>query len=199
MESKDLKFYPRSFIKYKFFNSLFLGLSVGSIFTIYAPLKPSVYSIGGIFLALGMLMAARLYTKIMNVNYFYKISLFIELVILFLVLFYLFKPYGYMTALLVYIGYQVTFVFGSYLVRAETLIGKKRQIFTFFDTAKQLGYLVGLGISFVFYKLLESGFEITENSAKIYALHFILLGCQLVILYFLAKSFSRQKVTSKID
>jgi hypothetical protein len=191
MHNESYRFFPRSFIKYKFFNSFFLGLSVGSIFTIYAPLKPSIYSIGGIFLAIGMLLIARLYTKIMTVEYFYKISLFVELVILSLVLFYLFRPYGYATALFVYVGYQTTFVFGSYLVRAETVIGKKRKIYTFFDTAKQLGYLFGLALSFGFYQLLESGFDIAKNSDKVYALHFLLLFCQVIILYFLVRSFKR--------
>ena len=41
---------PEWFIRYKFFNSLFLGLSVGAIFTLYAPLEPSIYSLGGVFL-----------------------------------------------------------------------------------------------------------------------------------------------------
>ncbi len=192
MDHKNLRLYPRNYIRYKFFNSLFLGLSVGSIFTIYSPLKPSVYSIGGIFLAISMLFIAKLYTKIMNIEYFYKISIFIELVIFILILYFLFMPYGYMTALLVYTGYQITFIFGSYLVRAETLIGKKRQMFTFFDTAKQYGYLVGLGGSFLFYKVLESLFNISVNTQKVYNLHFLLIICQTVILYYLIKSFKKE-------
>lgn len=192
MQQSDLKFIPRNFIKYKFFNSLFLGLSVGSIFTIYAPLKPSVYSIGGIILALGMLLVARLYTRIMTIEYFRKISIFIEIVILAMLLYYLFHPYGYMTALLVYSGYQVTFVFGSYLVRAETLIGKKRQIFTYFDTAKQIGYLAGMAASYLFYKVIEMGFGITQNSDKVYLLHFLLVINELVILWYLMRAFKNK-------
>ena len=44
MISRKLRINNRNFIKYKFFNSLFLGTSIGSIFTIYTPLEPSVYS-----------------------------------------------------------------------------------------------------------------------------------------------------------
>jgi hypothetical protein len=197
MKKDRLNFIPRNFIKYKFFNSLFLGLSVGSIFTIYAPLKPSIYSIGGIILALGMLFLARIYTKIMTREWFYKISLFVEFVVLAMVIYFLMKPYLYMTALLVYIGYQTTFVFGSYLVRAETIIGKKRIMFTFFDTAKQLGYLVGMVVSFVFYKILDLGFGITVNSQKVYDLHFLLLICELLVIWFLYKSFQIQQTTFK--
>ena len=192
MQKGRLNFIPRNFIKYKFFNSLFLGLSVGSIFTIYMPLKPSIYSVGGIILALGMLLIARVYTKIMTREWFYKISLFVEFVVLAMVLYFLMKPYLYMTALLVYIGYQTTFVFGSYLVRAETMIGKKRLMFTFFDTAKQLGYLAGMVLSFVFYKVLDLGFDITVNSEKVYDLHFLLLICEVLVIWFLSRSFSKE-------
>jgi hypothetical protein len=32
------------FLAYKFTNSLFLGLSIGSVFALYSPLPPSVFS-----------------------------------------------------------------------------------------------------------------------------------------------------------
>ena len=44
---------PAAFIRYKFLNSLFLGLSVGAVFVLYTPLSPAVFSAGGIGLALG--------------------------------------------------------------------------------------------------------------------------------------------------
>ncbi len=40
------------FLAYKFFNSLFLGLSIGAVFTLYEPLSPAIFSAGGIGLAL---------------------------------------------------------------------------------------------------------------------------------------------------
>ena len=155
MQSSNLKINTREFIKYKFLNSLFLGISVGSIFIIYSPLEPSIYSFGGILLALAMLFIAKLYSKILNIYYFYRISLFVEIITLILVSGFLIFSYSYATALLVYIGYQVTFTFGSYLVRAETVLLKKSKILTFLDVAKQKGYLAGMAISFIFYKLLE--------------------------------------------
>ncbi len=198
MLEKNLTFIARNFIKYKFFNSLFTGLSIGSIFTIYAPLDPSIFSIGGILLAIGMLLLARLYEKIMNCNYFYKISLFVESIMLSLVLFFLFKPYSYMSALLIYSGYQITFMFGSYLLRAETLIGKKRKMFTFFDTAKQMGYLIGLGLSYIFYKILEFVFYIKEHNEQVYLLHYILLICQICVIFYIFNSFKKQHEKSSI-
>jgi len=185
----NLKLKPREFIKYKFFNSLFLGLSVGSIFTIYSPLNPSIYSIGGILLAIGMTVVAKFYEKILNIEYFFKISLAVEFIILFIVLFYLFKPFGYMTALLIYTGYQLTFMFGSYLLRAETLLLRKNKLLSLVDISKQLGNLSGMLISFLFYKVINQFFTITTNSDKVYAVHFILLLTELIIIYFISRSF----------
>lgn len=111
------KLNTREFIKYKLLNSLFLGFSVGTIFAIYTPLSPSIYSMGGILLAIGMLVIAKFYYKILNMEYFYKISLLVELVLLFAITYFLIFSYNYTTALIYYIGYQLTFTFGSYLIR----------------------------------------------------------------------------------
>jgi len=179
----------REFINYKFFNSLFTGLSIGSIFTIYTPLDPSLFSAGGIFLALAMLYIAKLYSKIMNHHYFYRISLAVEMVMLALVLYFLLFSYSYTTALMVYIGYQATFSFGSYLVRAETMLFKRSMVLTFLDVTKQKGYLVGMVISFLFYKGLEYLLNITENSTQVYDLHFLLLAVELTTIFFLLRAF----------
>ncbi len=179
----------REFIDYKFFNSFFTGLSIGSIFTIYVPLDPSIFSAGGIFLALAMLYIAKLYSKIMNRHYFYLISLTVELVMLALVLYFLLFSYSYTTALMVYIGYQMTFSFGSYLVRAETMLFKRSKVLTFLDVAKQKGYLAGMIVSFLFYKGLEQLFDITDSTAQVYDLHFLLLAAELIAIFYLVRAF----------
>lgn len=189
----NLKINHRAFISYKFFNSLFTGISVGSIFIIYSPLEPSVYSLGGIVLAAFMLVIATLYEKILNNHYFYRISLLVEIVLLALVVYFLIFSYSYQTALFVYLGYQLTFVFGSYLVRAETLALKSEKILTFVDVAKQSGYLIGMAVSFGFYKLLEFGFDITDNQLQVYNIHYLLLAVEIVIIFLLVKSFSKIK------
>ena len=188
-----LKINHRAFISYKFFNSLFTGISVGSIFIIYTPLSPSVYSLGGIVLAALMLVVAMFYAKILNNHYFFRISLFVELVLLVMVVYFLLYSYSYQTALMIYIGYQLSFVFGSYLVRAETLALKKDRILTFVDVAKQAGYLIGLAISFLFYKVLEYRFGIIDNQLQVYNLHYILVLVEVLIIYLLVKSFSKVK------
>jgi len=181
---------PKWFIRYKFFNSLFLGLSVGAIFTLYTPLEPSIYSLGGVFLALAMLLVARLYNHILNAKWFFRISLFVEVVLLFAIVYFLYHSYSYQTALLMYIGYQITFIFGSYLVRAETLLLKTDVLLTKLDTAKQLGYLFGMGISYVFYKILTF-YRIESNQMQVYDLHFLLFAVEVIVILLIIKSFKK--------
>ncbi len=179
---------PKIYGWYKCINSLFLGLNIGTIFTIYAPLEPSIYSLGGIVLAIAMLVIARLYPILMNISAFFTISLFVELVIVALVIYFLLYPYTYTTALFIYTGYQITFAFGNYLVRAETLILSDDRVLMRVDTLKQTGYLAGMVISWIFYKLqLYSG--ISDKSQQIYNIHYLLLVCEAVIIYLLVKSF----------
>ena len=184
---------PGRYLIYKFFNSLFLGLSVGTIFVIYEPLDPSVYSLGGILLALAMLGIAQLYHRIMTLKWFFRISLLVELVVLGMVLWFLTFPYTWLTALLVYAGYQLTFSFGSYLVRAETLALEEDELLRRVDSAKQLGYLAGMALSWLLYKAFElSG--IVDKQAKVYDLHWALLGVEILILFFLIRSFERKSM-----
>ena len=179
---------PKWFIRYKFFNSLFLGLSVGAIFTLYTPLEPSIYSLGGIFLAFAMLLVARLYQQILNARWFFYISLFVESILLLAIIYFLYQQYNYQTALIMYISYQISFIFGAYLVRAETLLLKTHTLLTTLDTAKQLGYLTGMGISYLFYILLDTQ-GITQNQEQVYYLHYLLLGVEVMIIGLIFKSF----------
>lgn len=166
-----------------------MGTSIGSIFTIYTPLEPSVYSIGGIILAVGMILIATQYTKILTINYFYKISLFVELIILGVVISFLIFSFSYQIALFVYIGYQITFVFGSYLVRGETLILKKESLLKSVDISKQTGYLIGLLFSFLFYKGLDFMYDFTDNQSQVYYLHIPLTIIEILVIVFLFISF----------
>ena len=182
------KIAKRPFLKYKFLNSLFTGLGIGSIFTVYAVLEPSVFSAGGILLAIGLLVVAKAYMKLINIEAFYKISLWVEVVMLLMVGYFLIHPYDYTTALLVYGAYQITFMFGSYLTRAETVFLARVKLLSFLDVAKQKGYLVGLAISYVFYEGLKY-FGIIDAKTQVYYLHFGLFGLELAVIYFLWKAF----------
>ena len=192
-KNHSLQLLPDWFIRYKFTNSFFLGLSVGAIFTIYAPLDPSIYSLGGVALAVAMLIVARLYHRIMTISWFFRISLFVEVVLLFAIFYFLLIPYTYQTALLVYIGYQATFVFGSYLVRAETLLLPTDELLTRLDSAKQLGYLIGMASSYLFYKLIAR-YGIESNQEKVYDLHYLLFVTEIIVIWLIFRSFKRRKL-----
>lgn len=185
-----MKINLRYYIWYKLLNSLFLGLSIGSIFVIYTPLKPSIYSIGGIVLAIGMLILAKFYEKMMHKKIFFYITLFVELVVLFIVTIFLIFNYSYVSALWVYAGYQLTFIFGNYLVRMETIALQKASLLSFVDVAKQKGYLGGLVLSYLFYKGLES-LHVKDKQLQVYDLHVGLFLLQLLIIFLIFKSFRR--------
>lgn len=195
-KNSSLQLLPDWFIRYKFVNSLFLGLSVGAIFTIYAPLDPSIYSLGGVALAVAMLIVARLYHHIMTISWFFRISLFVEAILFLAIGYFLLSPYTYQTALLVYVGYQVTFVFGSYLVRAETLLLPSDILLTRLDTAKQLGYLIGMALSYLFYQIIAH-YGIVSNQDKVYYLHYLLLFTEAVVILLILKSFNYSDTSPK--
>ena len=190
-----LKLNNREFLKYKLFNSLFTGLSIGMLITIYGPLDPLTYSIGGMFLAVGMLIIAKFYKKLLNIKSFYYISLMVEIMMLITVIIFIFLKISLLSALLIYIGYQFTFTFGGYLIRAETLVANNKELLGKIDFNKNLGYLIGLGASFVFFYTLKNGFEIIDPESQIMILHYLLIILQISIVLFLKASFSKKEVS----
>ena len=149
-----------------------------------------MFSLGGIFLAISMLIVAKFYNKIMNIDAFFYITLFVEVVVLLFVSFFLIFNYSYMTALFVYLGYQVTFMFGSYLVRMETIALKKTALISMADVIKQKGYLVGLVLSYLFYKILEY-INISDKQVQVYDLYIGLLVLEVIIIILIFRSFSK--------
>ncbi len=178
----------RPYLWYKLLNSLFFGLAVGSIFVLYTPLEPSIFSLGGIGLAVGLLVVAKVYEKMMNLLVFYRITLLVELLALLIVVSFLVFQYSYNNVLFIYISYQLTFVFGNYLMRMETLALKRTSLLSFADVIKQKGYLAGMVLSYVFYKVIEF-FGITNKESQVYYLHIGLLVIQIVIIFFVFKAF----------
>tara|TARA_Y100000739_G_C20388090_1_gene364327 strand:- start:55 stop:633 length:579 start_codon:yes stop_codon:yes gene_type:complete len=185
------------FLTYKLFNSAFTGLSVGILFTIYNPLDPEIYSLGGIILASAMLVLAKFYEKLLNIKSFYFISVLVEACMLITVLVFLILKYSLVSALIIYILYQFTFIFGGYLVRAETLVAQNKELLAKIDINKQIGYLLGLAFSFLIYKVLENSFNISETKDQIIVLHYILLILQFLILVFLLLSFDKKVKCNK--
>lgn len=186
-----MKIVERNFIAYKLLNSLFTGLSIGILFTIYEPLKPIVYSVGGMVLAVAMLVIALFYDKLLNIRSFFRISLVVEFVMLFTLVAFLLMGVGLYSALLIYSGYQLTFIFGGYLVRAETLVAKEKDLLMKIDMSKQVGYLVGMGLSSLYYLAVEYFLDMTEALDQITLLHYFLIALQSIIILAVITSFKK--------
>ena len=152
--STQLKINNKAFIRYKFLNSLFFGIAIGSYVSQYEPLKIIDFPIMGIIFSLLAIPIAMLYTRIMTMKYFFKFSLLVEFIMLIWIIAFLIDPYSYQNALLIYIARQITFLFGDFLGRAETIFIKKTEILSSIDVAKQLGAISGMIISVIFYKIL---------------------------------------------
>lgn len=180
------------FLAYKFLNSLFLGLSIGTVFVVYSPLSPAVFSAGGIGLALGTLLIATQYHRLFNVIWFYRISLLVELVILAGITGVLIYPIEATLALFVYLGYQLTFAFGSYLVRCETQLIPVKNRLTQLDVAKQIGYLAGMGISWGIYEALEALWEVVERTEQVTLMHRPLFILEVLVIVALIGAFKRR-------
>ena len=160
------------------------------LFTIYKPITDlSIYSLGGIILAISMLFLAMFYEKLLNITSFFYISLMVELVMLISLLVFLICKISFVSALAIYCLYQLTFIFGGYLVRAETLVANDKDYLGKIDVFKQLGYLIGLTVSYFFYKIVENFFLITETEYQINLIHYPLLLLQLSVILFLSFSF----------
>ncbi|MDR1614813.1 MAG: hypothetical protein LBS26_04505 [Campylobacteraceae bacterium] len=187
-----MRLHVKNYLAYRLFNSLFLGLSVGTVFIIYEPLMPSVYSLGGIFLALGMIVVAYQYKKLMNKKAFFWVLLAVETVTFVIIFTFLFLGKSLLSALIIYICYQVTFLFGSYTVRVETVVLKHTKLYSLSDIIKQIGYLLGLGTAFVYYKAVEFN-GISDKISQVYFLHYMLIAVQVTVIFLLIISFVRKK------
>ena len=193
MAEERIEINNRNYIKYKFFNSLFLGAGIGSYISQYEPIKIYEIAILGIIFAFLSLLIAKAYHKIIYEKYFFQISLFVELVMVFWMLFFLIFNFSYKIALLIYIARSITFLFGDYLQRSETHLLKKKKIFTFIDINKQVGTIIGMFFAVIYYYILKEYFQITENQKLVYYIHYILIGVECVIIYFLLRSFQKVK------
>ena len=77
--------------------------------------------------------------------------------------------------------------------KAKLLLLKKDRLLTLVDVSKQLGYLVGLAASFLFYKLIEYQFQIIDNQTQVFYIHYFLLLIEILVILFLIKSFEKFK------
>lgn len=179
------------FLAYKFFNSLFLGLSIGAVFTLYEPLSPATFSAGGVGLALATMVIATQYHRIFDPWWFFRLSLGVEIIILLGVIGVLIYPIEQPLALFIYLGYQITFALGSYLVRCETLLVVEQRRLTQLDVTKQIAYLIGMGASWAAYLVMEKHFAVVDKAAQVVAIHGPLLMVEVAVIVCLVLAFSR--------
>ena len=179
------------FLAYKFFNSLFLGLSIGAVFTLYEPLSPATFSAGGVGLALATMVIATQYHRIFDPWWFFRLSLGVEVIILLGIIGVLIYPIEQPLALFIYLGYQVTFALGSYLVRCETLLVVEQRRLTQLDVTKQIAYLIGMGASWASYLVMANHFAVVDKAAQVVAIHGPLLVVEAAVIAFLVLAFSR--------
>ncbi len=189
---------PAAFIRYKFLNSVFLGLSVGAVFVLYTPLSPAVFSAGGLGLALGTLIVATQYRRILVPAWFFRLSIAVELVTLSGVTAVLALPIALPLALFVYIGYQITFSLGNYLVRCETLLMGSVEQLRQLDIAKQAGYLLGMAAAWAIYTGLEHWLMVSEETAQVVSLHWVLWGLEVMVLGALWGAFNRDQLNDAL-
>ncbi|MDG2460568.1 MAG: hypothetical protein P8M73_06785 [Luminiphilus sp.] len=185
-----------AFVRYKFMNSLFFGLSVGAVFVLYTPLSPAVFSAGGVGLAFATLAVATQYSRILTPAWFFRSSLAVELVTLSGVAAVLLFPVDTPLALFVYIGYQVTFALGSYLVRCETLLMGSVEQLRKLDVAKQAGYLLGMAGAWAAYSCLEQVADVTDRTEQVVSLHALLVVVEALVVLTLWQAFNRQLLQS---
>ena len=107
-----------------------------------------------------------------------------------LIIFLIYKI-SFFSALIIYCLYQLTFVFGGYLVRAETLVANEKEYLGKIDVFKQIGYLTGLIFSYIFYKSLEHILHISDINQQIESLHYPLIIVQLMVIASLFLSFNK--------
>ncbi|EED35953.1 conserved hypothetical protein [Luminiphilus syltensis NOR5-1B] len=140
---------------------------------------------------MGTLVVATQYSRILNAFWFFRLSLAVELVTAAGVIGVLAFSLTPALALFVYMGYQITFAFGSYLVRCETLLIPEQARLTQLDVAKQAGYLVGLGCAWGGYLAMEHYFSIADKLAQVRLMHYPLLLVEITTVLLLILAFSR--------
>ena len=137
------------------------------------------------------MVIATQYHRIFDPWWFFRLSLGVEVIILLGVIGVLIYPIEQPLALFIYLGYQVTFALGSYLVRCETLLVVEQRRLTQLDVTKQIAYLIGMGASWAAYLMMENHFAVVDKAAQVVAIHGPLLVVEAAVIACLVLAFSR--------
>ena len=112
----------KPFVAYKSINAFFQGVWGTAYVALMAPLPPEAFSLGPLAFSLGPLLVALAYSRLLNLPWFFRISVSVEVIALLSVIAVLLYPQSFLLAAGVYLGFQVALIFGNYLVRLETLV-----------------------------------------------------------------------------
>lgn len=181
----------KNYLNYKLLNSVFNGAVTGSVFTVYGLLEPSLFSVGGVIVAVGIFAVAKLYSYFMNMRRFFEVSLFTEILTLATLAVFLLLPKGYAVSIIYFWIYQIVFIFGTYLVRVESYFLNKVSLLSMIDRIKQKGYIIGLILSYIFYETLKF---MGEHDAwkQVWAIYIALFFVQIAIIFYLFKAFKKR-------
>ena len=182
----------KPFVAYKSINAFFQGVWGTAYVALMAPLPPEAFSIGPLAFALGPLLVALGYSRILNLPWFFRISVSVEVIALLSVVAVLLYPQSFLLAAGVYLGFQLALIFGNYLVRLETLVIAKES-FKPVDIGKTLGALAGALFALGFYQWARTWLGTDDSLVLIQYLHYPLLIVQLSNLTLLLASFDRAK------
>jgi hypothetical protein len=139
-------------------------------------------------------MVATQYRRILAPGWFFRLSLLVELVTLSGVAAVLILPLELPLALFVYIGYQLTFSLGNYLVRCETLLMVSIEQLRKLDMAKQAGYLLGMAGAWGLYTGLEQFAGVDGRAEQVISLHWVLVMIETMVLVSLWYAFNRDQL-----
>ena len=130
--------------------------------------------------------------------WFFRLSIAVELITLSGVTAVLVLPIALPLALFVYVGYQITFSLGNYLVRCETLLMGSVEQLRQLDIAKQAGYLLGMAAAWAIYTGLEHWLMVSEETAQVVSLHWVLWGLEVLVLAALWRAFNRDQLNDAL-
>ena len=185
------------FIAYKSINAFFQGVWGTAYVGLMTPLAPEIFSAGGIGFSIGTSVVALAYSRLFNLKWFFRISITVEVVALISVIAILLYPPGFALAAGIYLGFQVALIFGSYLVRFETLLIAKDQL-KIVDIGKSVGALLGLAFAAAFYQWARHALGTDDPPTLVQAIHYPLLAVQALNVAVLLGAFNRRHFSASV-
>ena len=101
----------KPFVAYKSVNAFFQGVWGTAYVALMAPLPPEAFSAGPLAFSVGPLLVALAYSRLLNLRWFFRISVSVEVIALLSVVAVLLYPQSFLLAAGVYLGFQLALIF----------------------------------------------------------------------------------------